>query len=68
MIDQEIVEGEKVTFELGLSHDDVQGEWSVNGEVVKNSDDVEIACPGRLEVIEAPYTFTAPINDTALEN
>ena len=99
MIDQEIIEGEKVTFELGLSHDDVEGQWSVNGADVKNSDDVEITCSGRkhtltlentkvaqtgpvifkiasgpkcearLEVIEAPCTFTAPINDiTALEN
>ena len=99
MQDKEVLEGEKVVFELQLSHDAVEGVWIVNGDEVRNSDDVEIEvdgrkhtltlencvvkqtgpvffkitdgpkCEARLDVVEAPATFTAPISDvTVLEN
>ena len=99
MQDKEVLEGEKAVFELQLSHDEVEGVWFVNGDEVRNSDDVEIKvegrkhiltlencvakqtgpvifkitdgpkCEARLDVVEAPAAFTAPITDiTVLEN
>ena len=41
--DKEVVESEKVVYELQLTYDDVECQWSVNGEVFKSSDEVEIS-------------------------
>ena len=51
MLDVEVVEGEKATFELQLSHDDVEGAWFVNGNQQHTDDNVEIQVSGRKHTI-----------------
>ncbi|CBY33821.1 unnamed protein product, partial [Oikopleura dioica] len=98
MMDLEVIEGEKASFELQISHEDVETQWLINGEVQTVCDNVDIQVDGRrhviiieqadlkmsglivfqtdgakqearFDVVEAPCTFTAPINDiTVLEN
>ena len=56
MIDTEVVEGEKVTFELQLSHDDVEATWLLNGDKQQVSDNIDIQVDGRKHIITIDKT------------
>ena len=94
-LDVEVVEGEKASFELQLSHEDVESQWLLNGEVMKVGDNIDISVDGRkhfftidktetkmsgsvqfvtdgakmearLDVLEAPCSFVAPLYDVTV--
>ena len=46
-LDVEVVEGEKASFELQLSHEDVESQWLLNGDAMKVGDNIDIQVDGR---------------------